>query len=94
MRYKLLFCDYGEACNNQLTEELNDLIRSHKVLFSNDMFHLQNCQNTLIRPQHLHKAFKFYPSFEGRTMQIISQSQDTLHIAFPEVCIIERIDCS
>jgi hypothetical protein len=74
MRYKLLFCDYGEACNNQLTEELNDLIRSHKVLFSNDMFHLRNCQIPgLEEEKNLHKVSNFYSSSEGKAKQIISQ---------------------
>jgi hypothetical protein len=68
MRYKLLFCDYGEACNNQLTEELNDLIRSHKVLFSNDMFHLRNCQIHGLEGGRggLHKVSNFYSSSEGK----------------------------
>jgi len=46
---KLLFCDDGKACNNQLTEELNDLIGCHKVLFPNYVFNLQNCQIHMLK---------------------------------------------
>jgi hypothetical protein len=42
VKYILLFGNDGKTCNNQLTEEFNDFIRSHSVLFSNYMLHLQN----------------------------------------------------
>ena len=69
---KLLFCDDGKACNNQLTEELNDLIGCHKVLFPNYMFNLHNCQNPEVKKKRSHELFHFCHTPEENMVHKIS----------------------